>query len=152
MRPKGGRLLCLLGVCPNIHGYSLCRDAYLLSIVIKHARGFLGVQSPKELAIRPLRVYKYNMTITTYQKSGVEIIEVTEKNGKEVHEKVLDLLRGGQKRFVIDLREVSFCSSLDIAQVINARADADEQGGVVRCWHDPLRAQYLPYSQIEAYF
>lgn len=71
------------------------------------------------------------MTITTYEKKAVQIVEVTEDNGKEVHEKVLELAKDGVRRVVIDLSQVSFCSSLDIAQVINARADMDELGGIV---------------------
>lgn len=71
------------------------------------------------------------MTINTHQQSGVEVVEVTEDNGKDVQAKVQELAQKGIRKVVIDLSQVKFCSSLDIAQVINARADMEEIGGIV---------------------
>ncbi|TVR42016.1 MAG: hypothetical protein EA402_12415 [Planctomycetota bacterium] len=59
------------------------------------------------------------------------IIRMDEEYGQQVFELVEDLSLKGVRLVVLDYKDVNFCSSLDIAQVINSRHHLQRMNGRV---------------------
>jgi anti-sigma B factor antagonist len=84
-------------------------------------------------------------SVGTRQFGDVTVIDVqgrfTSNEGEAVHDLIVDLLRDGRKKVLLNLRAVSYLDSSGIGQLVRGFCTANNRGAELKAIHLSPRAQ-----------